>query len=257
MTFKKHKDYHKNKIMEGSKANEKQKRLVQLETHSHTAESSGCGRVPAEKLAEAYAAAGYHTLVVTDHYYQRLWDREELEGKSWPERVDFYLLGYRRAKAAGDKLGIRVLLATEIQFDGTAPYDFLIYGMDEQYILEHPYLNKMRPEEFFDICNKEGFLMIHAHPYRKAEKPYWPICYHGVEIFNAHPRHDSHNQKAVHYAFEHGLLRWSGSDYHQTPDCGRGGILCPPEVDSIPSLIAFVKEQKNPELIITFEEGED
>ena len=47
----------------------------------------------------------------------------------------------------------------------------------------------------------------------------------GVEVINAHPRHDSHNDRAKEYAEEFGLIQLAGSDCHQTPDIARSGIL--------------------------------
>lgn len=235
--------------------NGKENGKIQMETHCHTMNSSlRCGKVEAGEIIRDYAKAGYKQLVVTDHYYERLWNRDEFAGLSWEESVDIHLRGYKAAREAGEKEGVNVLYATEIQFEGYEPYDFLIYGMDEEYLKRHPRLHKQSPEQFYETCRKEGFLMIHAHPYRKAEHPYLPVCYDGVEVFNGHPRHNSHNQTAFHFALDHNLIAWSGTDYHQKQDCGRGGLMVPPEIDSIPKLLQYVKEVRQPELIITYEE---
>ncbi|MBC8538595.1 PHP domain-containing protein [Christensenellaceae bacterium NSJ-63] len=231
--------------------------MVQVETHCHTAETSSCGRVPAAKIVADYKKAGYRMLITTDHYYERMWERPELAGRDWQEKMDAYMRGYRAARAAGEALGVRVLFATEIQFDGCAPHDFLIYGMSEEYMRAHPYLNRMRPEEFYAICRREGFYMIHAHPFRKGkEQPYLPVCYDAVEVFNGHPRHDSHNQRAVHFALENGLAMFSGTDYHWEEDCGRGGILLPEETDTMEKVVAYLRSRQA-ELIVTYEEGKE
>ena len=48
-----------------------------------------------------------------------------------------------------------------------------------------------------------------------------------MEVVNANPRHDSHNDRALAFARENGLLRVAGSDVHQLGDAGAAGILAP------------------------------
>ena len=47
--------------------------------------------------------------------------------------------------------------------------------------------------------------------------------------FNGNARHDSHNDDALRFARENGLLFFSGSDHHETEDRGRGGMVLPRE----------------------------
>ena len=49
----------------------------------------------------------------------------------------------------------------------------------------------------------------------------------GLHIYCA--RHDSHNDDALRFARENGLLFFSGSDHHETEDRGRGGMVLPRE----------------------------
>jgi len=227
--------------------------LIAVETHCHTQQSSlRCGKVDARSVVRDYAAAGYRQLITTDHYYARLWEREELAGKTWEERIEVFCAGYEAARDEGKKCGVNVLFAAEIQFDGTAPYDFLVYGMDKRFLLAHPYLNRMRPEQFYALARRKGFLVIHAHPFRKSGQPYLPICYDGMEVYNGHPRHDSHNALAARFAAEHGLILWSGTDYHQRQDCGRGGLLCPRRANTMKRFLRSVRRGET-ELILTYE----
>ena len=56
-----------------------------------------------------------------------------------------------------------------------------------------------------------------------AESQGWKI-----EVLNANPRHDSHNDRALAYAQAHGLLMTAGSDVHQVGDAGGASMVCPP-----------------------------
>ena len=46
-------------------------------------------------------------------------------------------------------------------------------------------------------------------------------------MFNANPRHDSHNEQALAFALRHGLRQTAGSDTHMAEDVGRAGLWLP------------------------------
>lgn len=224
--------------------------MIMVETHCHTGDVSPCGQVDGEKIIADYAAKGYGMVMITDHYYQRIWDKN----KPWEENANFYLSGYRKCRKAGEKLGVNVLLGMEIQFNGDGPHDYLVYGPDEDFIRTHPYLNEMEPRAFQKLARERGYLTFCAHPYRKGAEPTEPPFCDGVEIYNGHPRHFSRNKLALEFADSYGLMTSSGSDYHMLEDVGRGGIMVPELVDSMPKLVAYLKERRHPELIITFDQ---
>ena len=58
-----------------------------FETHFHTAETSGCGMVPAAEGVRAYSRQGNAGIVVTDHFFREYFAALP-EGLSWPEKVD-------------------------------------------------------------------------------------------------------------------------------------------------------------------------
>ncbi len=224
--------------------------MIMVETHCHTGNVSPCGMVDGETIISDYAKAGYGIVITTDHYYQRLWDKK----KSWAENAAFYLSGFRRCLAAGEQMGVKVFLGMEIQFDGDAPHDYLVYGPDEAFVLSHPYLNEMEPRVFQQLAAQHGFLMFCAHPYRKGAQPAEPPFCDGVEIYNGHPRHFSRNKLALEFADSYSLMTSSGSDYHMREDVARGGIMVPDHIASMADLVAYLKERRHPELIITFDD---
>jgi len=42
--------------------------IYKYDTHVHTKEVSPCGKVPAIEVVKLYKDAGYHGIVITDHY---------------------------------------------------------------------------------------------------------------------------------------------------------------------------------------------
>jgi len=195
--------------------------MVKVETHLHTSESSPCGKVRAVDGIAAYKAAGYDAVVVTDHFCDIL---EDLPG-SPRERAERFLDGYLYAKEAGEKQGIKVLFAVEARLPG-GPEDILFYGVTPEFILENPLLYTHPLSEIYPILHGIGALVVQAHPFRERCRPLDPRFLDGVEIFNTHPRHESHNRLAFRFAEKYNIpIRTSGSDFHQLPDAARGGMI--------------------------------
>ena len=196
--------------------------MYRYELHLHTSETSKCGHVPAADQIRTYHALGYAGVCVTDHLHDtqiRYFD----VGDDWKTVVDRYLIGYRAAKAAGDAVGLGVIFGVELRFPENDS-DYLIYGIDEQWLYDHPWVNRMDHQSFFDRFRDE-VLIIHAHPYRYCDEVFY-TCVHGLEIVNCNPRHDSRNALALQLIKEHPhLYRTVGSDAHQIGDEGRAAIL--------------------------------
>jgi len=67
---------------------------------------------------------------------------------------------------------------------------------------------------------------VQAHPFREKCIPVDVKYLDGVEVMNMHPRHDSQNHLAWEMAKQdERLILLCGSDCHQLPDIGAGGIL--------------------------------
>lgn len=193
-----------------------------LDTHVHTAEVSVCGHVPAREMVKRYRRAGYDGIVVTDHYHQEYFKRQPGD---WRSKAERYLRGYRAAKAAGDRLGLRVYLGMEWRNE-YAPNDYLIFGIDEGFVLENPALYRYSLRELRPLIEENHLLLYQAHPFRPhMTLPERDGLLDGVEAFNGNPRHHSRNELALSYAKRHRLLISSGSDAHEVGDVGIGGML--------------------------------
>lgn len=105
--------------------------------------------------------------------------------------------------------------------------------------------------------HENGFLVFQAHPYRSGLSPENPAYIDGIEIVNAQPRNRSHNPLALKFAAKHDVMIIAGGDVHMANDIGRAGIMVPEMVDSVEDFIAFYREVRTPELIITCGVGMD
>ena len=209
------------------------------ELHLHSSEMSPCGRVPAEEMVRLYHEAGYTTLVFTDHYYPRIYLNHG--GISHEALVDAYRDTVKRAKEAAGPFGMTVLSGIEIRFTD-ADNDYLVYGLDFDYLFSHAHLMEMGLRDFSALCRKEGFFLIQAHPFRNGMKIQDPALLDAMEVYNGNPRHDSRNDAARLWAKKYGLIEVSGSDAHQLPDVARGGIVTEERIDGMEQLIGVLRE---------------
>lgn len=211
------------------------------ELHAHTAETSRCAHNSAKTLVDAYLAKDFQAVVITDHLSESTFEAKDALDAPWDEKVDIFLKGYRAAKAyAGDRL--HILLGMELRFAEKGNInDYLVYGVTEDFLRKSGDLLKMRLASFSRLAQKNGLLVVQAHPFRNDMKIVNPAFLDGVEVFNACVRHNSRNEIAHQWATLHNLLGTSGSDYHQTGDEGRGGIQTETPIKNNDDLLNILK----------------
>ena len=202
------------------------------ETHLHTCEGSTCGMLTAREMVRRFKAAGYTGIVVTDHFIGG--NTAVDPALPWEQWVEGFCKGYENARDEGDKIGLQVFFGWESGYQGT---EFLVYGLDKQWLLSHPEIRDCSIEEQYALVHADGGIVIHAHPYR--EEPYiqqirlFPHHVDAVEAYNAthsSPRSVSHrqpawNDAALAYAREHNLPVTAGSDQHKPAMIGGGMVF--------------------------------
>ena len=221
------------------------------ETHMHTSEGSKCGQCPAAEMVRAYKEAGYAGVMVTDHN----WGGNTAIDRSlpWEEWIDKFFMGYRNAKAEGDKIGLPVFLGYEAGHDA---HDFLIYGFTIEWMKAHPELHDADIPKQLKLLHSVGGMVIQAHPYREAayisEIKTFEKYVDGIEMFNAahvRPKEDGSNNriwndKAVALANANNLPGTAGSDQHST-NLYWGGTAFPTPLKSIEDYIKRIKNDED------------
>jgi len=220
--------------------------IYKYDTHVHTKEVSPCGKVPAVEVVKLYKDAGYHGIVITDHYCDSFF--ESLYGLTWDEKIERYLKGYNKAYEAGKKLGLKVILGMEIRFTENVN-DYLIYGFDEDFLKDNKELYKLNLKGFRELTKDKNILIFQAHPFRPAMIPAPPELLDGIEIHNGNPRHNSNNDLAYEYALKNRLLMLSGSDFHQRGDIAAGGIIIYTSIDNSEEFSDIIRNKRIMELI--------
>lgn len=218
--------------------------MFRFEIHCHTAESSVCARVKAERLVELYVQAGYDGVVITDHLSpdnpRRLLEKDGVP-LTFENQVERLVQGYEAARAAaGDKLV--VLRGMELRFHND-PNDYLVYGMDIETLLECPDILDWGIRRFSEFARERGYLIIQAHPFRNNMRVIDAKWVDMIEVYNGHPRHQSRNELALLWARMHGVPGSSGSDFHEEGDEARGGVLLPKRPETIEEFVQLMKAE--------------
>lgn len=225
------------------------------ETHLHTNQASACAHNTGREMAQACHAAGYTGMIVTDHFFygNSCIDRT-LPWKDW---VEAFCRGYEDAAEEGARLGLQVFFGWESNYDST---EFLIFGLDKEWLLSHPQIRDASIEEQYQLVSEAGGMVIHAHPFRKEdyipEIRLFPDYVDGVEGANAtHASKKSqyHNQplfdvQAREYAAQYNLPMTAGSDIH-SKDLFLGGMAFPHRLRDIRDFIAAVKGREDYRLL--------
>ncbi|MHB8963646.1 MAG: PHP domain-containing protein [Saccharofermentanales bacterium] len=214
--------------------------MLLTETHLHTKEVSGCATVSAVEIPKLYKDAGFGALIVTDHFNR--WTLENLTEDA-DEQTTLWLEGYHIVKRVGEAIGMKVFLGMELTLAET-PGDYLIYGIEEEFLDKYPRLYEHDFHEIHEIAIREGLLIYQAHPFRGEPDPSVIRYLDGVEVCNGNPRHNSRNGKAMEFAERNLLLKIAGSDFHQYEDLGRGGIYLPDSIEDSRQLVAYFRSSK-------------
>lgn len=212
--------------------------MYKLDMHVHTSDVSSCGMVPSYEVVELYKSVGYNGIVITDHFYRDYF--EKLKHLSWFEQIDNYLLGYKSALKYAIDIKLNILLGIEMRFD-ESDKDYLVYGVDEQFLKENERLYEFTLKEFKELIQDKDILIFQAHPYRNQICPSPAELLHGVEVFNGNPRHNSQNALAFQFAEKNHLIKISGSDFHQIQDLAKGGIKIENPICTNAELIKLLK----------------
>ncbi len=214
--------------------------LYKYETHCHTSEGSECGKLDGASFARFYKSLGYAGLFITDHFYKG--NTAVPRTLPWNDWVTEFAKGYENAKREGDKIGLDVFFAWE--YSGAHGADFLIYGLDKDWLLAHPEQIELGTCDYLALVRESGGTVIHAHPFRRPEKLLLPDWTDGVEIINANAS-DEDNFRAEIYARSYGFPVIGGSDNHSGARQKRlAGVYLPERISGINEFVSFLRNNE-------------
>jgi hypothetical protein len=219
-----------------------------LETHLHTYLGSQCGKLSPALITNLYGRKGYDGIVITEHFSKSIFNDFYPKG-SYEEKIGNLLLSYNQACKEAEKFKMKVFLGIEVGFSINGKnFEFLIYGIDKDFLLANNEIYFLTQKQLFALCVKNQLFMAQAHPFRNNIQVGNPLYMHGVEVYNGNKRHNNHNLKALAFAKKNNLIQISGSDFHQKEDLGLGGIIIPDNIENDKQLAAYLLSNQ-PKLI--------
>ena len=223
------------------------------ETHLHTSQSSACAGSRGSEYIRYYQDIGFTGIMVTDHFFNSNtnFDRR----KNWSEWVKRFCSGYEDARNEGERRGLDVFFGWEETF---AADDFLIYGLDKAWLLEHPEMVRWTREEQFREIRRYGGCVVHAHPFRQHSYVGMirlsPYLIDAVEAGNAGNHDAIYDAQALEYAKVLGLPAVAGSDAHYVQNLGRNGgpygIEAPAKFSSVHDYVDFLLNKQQAALYV-------
>ncbi len=216
------------------------------ETHMHTCQASACSDSPGRDYIPKYMDMGYDGIIVTDHFFRGncAVDRS----LPWRERIKRFCSGYEDALNEGLKRGFPVFFGWEENFAGD---EFLVYGLDREWLLEHPEMETWTRRQQFDEVHRYGGCVVQAHPFR--DRNYIstirlsPFLCDGIEILNA-GNEKEWDAMASRYAAFLGKPTTAGSDNHHADRMEReknmAGVLLEERLTDIRDYVKMILQRK-------------
>ncbi len=224
--------------------------MKKIAAHVHTLGRSGCAKVAPVDVVQAYHAAGYHGIAVTNHYMKWVLENYYPAGDEL-FKLEFFLDGYREVKSHCERLGMTAFLGMELNLErynrpgeSYPVREFLCYGLSEDFILQNPRLYDLSQREAFELLDAHGIVMCQAHPFRRYAHLGDPLYMHGVEVFNGHPVHNAGNRIARALAEEFGFIQVAGDDYHDPDGEGSVALLVPDDVTTDAELALALRQRR-------------
>ncbi len=215
--------------------------MMLIDPHTHSSGISTCCRISGEQAVDAAMDTGLDGFVLTNHYVEYY-----VGGERFPTHEAFaqtYVEEFRRIKEYGDRKGFRVWFGLEVTAAWHNSVHLLVYGVEEDFILQHPRICQYPLEKLYETVHSAGGILVQAHPYR-LERLLQDLRYlDGVEA-SCHPHlryGGSYSSEMEAIARENGKILTCGGDFHgdvpYRPNCG---ILLPETVKSVKEMKEFL-----------------
>ena len=175
-----------------------------------------------EEQVRYYKEKGLDAFVMTNHFTGLFWRERETPYTDKERHVEWYLSNYRRAKAEGENVGVKVYLGMEVTFNNHGGEDFLVYGIEESDVYKtFDILDHYEKEDtgyladLYKLVKNDKSLIVRAHPFRLPELPIGDLKYlDGIEVLNLSSF--SSSDAAMKFARDNNItLLTAGSDCHR------------------------------------------
>lgn len=211
-----------------------------IDLHAHSKGISRCCQITGKEMVQVVRDAGLDGIVLTNHY-----DKNYIENNDALTFAKKYINEYLLVKEYGKAIGIKVFWGIEVTMAKHNNVHMLVYGVSEEWLINHPNLYDYSQNELYDLVHKAGGILIQAHPFRAGKDVLLDLnCLDGVEV-NCHPLYDeTHVKKLADIAKHNHFILTCGGDYHADTHRPKCGLYLPDNLETIDEIVAFLKETK-------------
>jgi len=153
-------------------------------------------------------------MIVTDHFYNG--NTAIPRSLPWKEWVKWFCRGFEEAWNEGQRQDFDVFFGWEESFDCCD--DYLVYGLDKNWLMEHPEAKDWTRGEQFRAVKAAGGCVVQAHPFRQHGYIRRIVlstgCVDAVEAANATNSEQAYDALALRYAEKNGFPYTAGTDTH-------------------------------------------
>jgi len=212
-----------------------------IDMHAHTSGISHCCRTDAAGVLKAAIEAGIDGLILCNHYQCYKGYAGDVPPAEFAEK---YIAEYYHTAKVAAEMGMRLYFGVEVTAHRHNNAHILVYGMEPEFVREHPEIYNYTLVEIYNIVHEKGGLVVQGHPYCSGGQVQDTNFLDGVEI-NCHPLYDdTHCEKMQQIAHEAGIFVTCGGDYHADTYRAICGTYFPDDVRSSADMIAYLKDTK-------------
>ena len=208
-----------------------------IDLHAHTKGISRCCKVFAPDALAAAKDAGLDGICLCNHY-QKSYVVDD-DALAFAQR---YNEEFETTRAIGRQMGLVVLYGIELTMRRYQGQHMLIYGVDQNFVLQHPDIYDMLQEDLYQLVHAAGGVMVQAHPWRAGDELMDHQYLDGVEV-NCHPKYNqSFAKEMAQLAKNHGWILTCGGDYHADTHRVQCGVYLPDSITDGVQLGQYLKQ---------------
>jgi len=206
-----------------------------IDLHGHSSGISRCCQIPAPEVLKAAKDAGLDGIVLSNHY-QKVY----IPDGDYAAFAERYLEEYRYAERCAKELGCKVFFGIEVTMEKHDLAHLLVYGVDEEFVREHPGLFEYTQEELYRLVKEAGGALVQAHPFRGRDGLLDVRYLDGIEA-SCHPLYEgTFLDRVTEVAHNAGIILTCGGDYHADTYRPHCGAYLPDSVESGKDLAKFL-----------------
>ena len=209
-----------------------------IDFHTHSKGISRCCQIEGKDMVQVVLDNGMDGIILTNHY-----DKNYVQNHDSLAFAKKYISEYNSVRDYGMQMGVKVFFGIELTMAKHNNVHMLIYGVSEEWVLQHSDIYDYTQKELYELVKKEGGVLVQAHPFRGGRDVLLDIkLMDGVEV-NCHPLYDeTHLNRLTEIARDNNLLLTCGGDFHADTHRPKCGVYIPDDLTTTKEIVRYLKK---------------